>query len=218
MRKIVIAGATGLVGKQVVLELSGTDQVETHILVRSKQPRLPLGIIEHVADPADWRAEIAAIAPDIAISCLGTTMRTAGSKAAFRAVDHDLVLAVADAARAAGARQMIAISSVGAAATGGNFYLKTKGEVEQAMARLDFERLDLLRPGLLTGGERPDNRPGESVAILLSPLTDLLMIGGLSRYRSIPALKVAQAIVSLALGGGHGRHIHENDAIRALAG
>jgi hypothetical protein len=86
------------------------------------------------------------------------------------------------------------------------------------MTALGFERLDLLRPGLLTGGERPDSRPGERIGILLSPLTDLLMIGGLSRYRSIPSAKVAQAAVTLALGGGHGRHIHENDAIRALAG
>ena len=86
------------------------------------------------------------------------------------------------------------------------------------MAQLGFDRVDFLRPGLLTGGERPESRPGESVAILLAPLTDLLMVGGLSRYRSIPALVVAQAIAHLALAGGQGRHIHENDVIRALAG
>jgi uncharacterized protein YbjT (DUF2867 family) len=218
MKKIVVAGASGLVGAQAVAELAGLDGVETHILMRRVPEKAPLGVMVHALDPIDWANAIAAMKPDVAISCLGTTMRTAGSKEAFRAVDFDLVVAVAKAARTAGARQMIAVSTVGASAKGSNFYLKTKGEAEDAMTALGFERLDLLRPGLLTGGERPDSRPGERIGILLSPLTDLLMIGGLSRYRSIPSAKVAQAAVTLALGGGHGRHIHENDAIRALAG
>lgn len=145
-------------------------------------------------------------------------MKIAGSKAAFRAVDFDLVAAFAQAAKQAGARHMIAVSSVGASDKSANFYLKTKGEAETAMAQAGFDRVDFLRPGLLTGGERPESRPGESVAIMLAPLTDLLMVGGLSRYRSIPAPVVAQAIANLALAGGQGRHIHENDAIRALAG
>ena len=81
-----------------------------------------------------------------------------------------------------------------------------------------FDRVDFLRPGLLTGGERPESRPGESIASLLAPLTDILMLGGLRRYRSIPARIVAQAAANLALNGGDGRHIHENESIRALAG
>lgn len=218
MKKVVIAGATGLVGKQLVVALSGQEGVETHILVRRKPERVPAGVIVHKASPADWPAEVAAIKPDVAISCLGTTMKVAGSKAAFRAVDFDLVAAFAQAAKQAGARHMIAVSSVGASDKSANFYLKTKGEAETAMVQAGFDRVDFLRPGLLTGGERPESRPGESAAIMLAPLTDLLMVGGLSRYRSIPALLVAQAIANLALAGGQGKHIHENDAIRALAG
>jgi uncharacterized protein YbjT (DUF2867 family) len=218
MKKILIIGATGLIGKQVVVELAGLEGVETHILVRRAPERVPVGVKVHALDPAVWSDAFTEVQPNVAISCLGTTMRTAGSKEAFRAVDYDLVLSVAKAARAAGAQQMVAVSSVGASSKTGNFYLKTKGEAEDAMAALGFERLDLLRPGLLTGGERPESRPGESIGILISPLTDLLMIGGLSRYRSIPAAKVAQAAVTLALNGGHSKHIHENDAIRALAG
>jgi uncharacterized protein YbjT (DUF2867 family) len=218
MKKIVVAGATGLVSNQLIIDLAAETSIETHILVRRKPEHVPSGIEVHVVDPENWPEAIAATGPDVAISCLGTTMRTAGSKEAFRAVDFDLVVAVARAAKVAGARQMIAISSVGAAAKAANFYLKTKGEAEAAIAALGFERTDFLRPGLLTGGERPDSRPGETIGILLSPLTDLLMVGGLSRYRSIPSAIVAQAIAKLALGGGTGRHIHENDAIRALAG
>lgn len=218
MKRIVTAGATGLVGKQLVIDLAGQEGIETHILVRRRPERVPKGVIVHEAATADWPTEVAAIKPDVAISCLGTTMKTAGSKEAFRAVDFDLVAAFADAAKRAGARHIIAVSSVGASAKASNFYLKTKGEAEAAMAQSGFDRVDFLRPGLLTGGERPESRPGESVAIMLAPLTDLLMIGGLSRYRSIPAQIVARAIASLALAGGQGKHIHENDAIRALAG
>jgi uncharacterized protein YbjT (DUF2867 family) len=218
MKKVVIAGATGLVGKQLVVELAGQEAVQTHIIVRRKPERVPAGVIVHDAPPADWSAEVAAIKADVAISCLGTTMKIAGSKAAFRAVDFDLVAAFAQAAKQAGATHVIAVSSVGASDKSANFYLKTKGEAETAMAQAGFDRVDFLRPGLLTGGERPESRPGESVAIMLAPLTDLLMVGALSRYRSIPAPVVAQAIANLVLAGGQGRHIHENDAIRALAG
>lgn len=218
MKKIVVAGATGLVGKQLVVALAGQEGAETHILVRRRPQRVPAGVIVHAADPADWPALVAAIRADVAISCLGTTMKAAGSKEAFRAVDFDLVTNFAGAARAAGARHMIAVSSVGASANAASYYLKTKGEAEAALAQMGFDRIDFLRPGLLTGGERPESRMGESIAILLAPLTDLLMVGGLSRYRSIPALAVAQAIACLALARGLGKHIHGNDAIRALAG
>ena len=134
MNKVVIAGAIGLVGKQLVVELAGQEGVETHIIVRRKPERVPAGVIVHEAPPVDWAAEVAAIKADVAISCLGTTMKIAGSKAAFRAVDFDLVAAFSQAAKQAGARHMIAVSSVGTSDKSANFYLKTKGEAETAMA------------------------------------------------------------------------------------
>jgi hypothetical protein len=70
----------------------------------------------------------------------------------------------------------------------------------------------------LTGGKRADSRQGETIATLLSPFTDLLLWGSLSRYRSTASASVARAIVTLSLGGGHGQFIHENDSIAALAG
>jgi uncharacterized protein YbjT (DUF2867 family) len=215
-QRIVIAGGSGLVGKQVVDELAGLDSADVHMLLRSGLQ--VLGINEHVATPDDWPAIVRELKPDVAICCLGTTMKVAGSQAAFRAVDHDLVIAFAKAARSAGAQQLIAISSVGASSQSSNFYLKTKGQVEDALKTMDFVRLDIIRPGLLTGGTRKETRTGESIATVFSPLTDLLMIGPLSKYRTSASVKVAQAIVTLALGGGHGRFIHENEAIRALAG
>jgi uncharacterized protein YbjT (DUF2867 family) len=217
MTKIMLAGASGLIGGNLVQILSGTGH-EVHIMGRRKLPDFPPAILQHVADAGDWPAIVKQQGADIAISCLGTTMKQAGSKDAFRAVDFDLVVAFAQAARDAGARRFIAVSSVGANPDGGNFYLKTKGETERAVSSLGFERVDFLRPGLLRGERGGPSRPGEQIGIMLSPLTDLLMIGVLGRYRSIPAERVARAIATLLGQQPSGHFIHENDAIEALAG
>lgn len=217
-KRIVIAGGTGLVGKQVVAELAGLDVSETHMLFRAMATPPPLGIKHHVAPTENWSDIVRGLKPEIGICTLGTTMKNAGSKAAFYSVDHDLVLAFATAARAAGAQQCIFVSSVGALTGSPSFYLSTKGGVETALRALDFDRLDILRPGLLTGGQRNESRLGESFASLISPLSDLLMLGPLTKYRSTPSAKVTRAIVTLALGGGYGQFIHENDSISALSG
>ena len=216
-QRMVIAGGTGLVGKQVVARLVELDTVDTHILLRPSSVSPVMGGTQHVTPPVDWPEIVVELKPDIAICCLGTTMKTAGSQHAFRAVDHDLVLAFAQAAFAAGAKHFIVVSSVGASSRSSNFYLKTKGEVEDAVNAMGFERVDAVRPGLLTGGTRTESRPGESLAMLISPLTNLLLWGPLSKYRSTASLSVAQAIVALAVGGGQGRFIHENESIDALA-
>ena len=216
--RIVVAGGTGLVGKQVVAELAGLDVTETHMLSRNSAVTPPLGIKQHIAPTENWPDIVRKLKPETAICTLGTTMKMAGSKSAFRAVDHDLILAFATAAREAGAQQFICVSSVGALVGSPNFYLNTKGEVEAALTAIDFDRLDILRPGLLTGGKRTESRLGESLASLISPISDLLMLGPLSKYRSTPSDRVARAIVTLALGGGYGRFIHENYSISALSG
>lgn len=216
--QILLAGASGLIGSKLVQLLVGAD-IDLHILTRRMIETQGADIVSHILDPADWPKRIAELAPDVAISCLGTTWNKSGkSEAAFRAVDLDLVLTFADAARNAGARQMITVSSVGASAESSGFYLRTKGQAEEGLADLGFERLDILRPGLLTGERGGDRRIGERVGIMLSPLTDALMHGSLRRYRSIERATVARCIANLAMTGGQGQFIHENDAINALAG
>ncbi len=115
-----------------------------------------------------------------------------------------MVLAFANAARDSGVRHMISVSSVGAMPASSSYYLRTKAEAEQGLSALKFDRLDIIRPGLLTGGSRSDSRPGESLGILLAPFTDRLMLGPLSKYRSTPSLKVAKAIAALVTLGGQG--------------
>ncbi|WP_033073723.1 NAD-dependent dehydratase [Sphingopyxis sp. MWB1] len=210
---ILLIGATGLVGRAVIAA------VDRPLDILARRPLAGPGGADrpHVAPSADWPRIIAELAPDTLISCLGTTLRQAGSRAAFRAVDHDLLLASARAAYAAGARHMIAVSSVGASARSRNFYLRTKGEVEAALGAIGFDRLDILRPGLLTGARGGPRRWGEGLAMHAAPLTDALLRGRLRRYRSIPAERVARAIAALSRCTAPGVHVHENDAMRALA-
>jgi len=170
----------------------------------------------HVQLQENWPATIAKIRPDIVISCLGSTMKKAGSKAEFAAVDRDLVGAVAAAAKAAGAKQFIAISSTMADSNASSFYLKTKGEAEDLMRAEKFDRLDIIRPGLLRGERAGDNRLGESLAIAASPVMDMLLHGKLRRFRSILASDVAAAIVKLTAEKSPGEHIHENDDVWAM--
>lgn len=214
MSDVLIVGATGMVGRAVIEHFAAQ---KITILAR----RALAGAAAHrdirVAPTEGWADIIDGERPATLISCLGTTIRQAGSQAAFRAVDHDLVLAVAEAAKRAGTSHMITVSSVGAAAKAGNFYLRTKGEVEDALRGLGFDRLDILRPGLLTGDREGPARLGEGIATIAAPLTNALMHGSLRRYRSIPGDTVAAAIVRLPGQGGAGVHIHENDAICALA-
>lgn len=214
MDDAVLVGATGMVGRALAAAVPGTALT---VLARRASAMLPGGAREIVAPAAEWPDRIASVQPAILFNCLGTTIADAGSQAAFRAVDHDLVLAVAGAAKAAGARHCISVSSVGASAASGNFYLRTKGEVEAALRALGFDRLDILRPGLLTGARGGRWRPGESIGMALAPVTDLMLHGAMRRYRSISGAAVARAMAALAAAGGAGVHIHEHDAIAQLA-
>ena len=215
-KQLILAGASGLIGSKVVNLLDGYD---VHVFTRRILDGMPSETTQHVAETAEWADRIAGLKPDVAISCLGTTWNKSGkSEAAFRAVDLELVLAFAAATQQAGARHMISVSSVGASAKSAGFYLRTKGEAEDRLRQLGFERLDILRPGLLVGERRGERRLGERVGIMLSPLTDALLHGSLRRYRSIDSGTVARAIANLAASGGQGTFVHENDAIAALGG
>ncbi|MFT5330426.1 MAG: hypothetical protein ACI9TB_002818 [Parasphingorhabdus sp.] len=212
--KILIVGATGLIGGLLTRNLveQGRDKA-LHLLLR-RPYREDVGKAKvHVQLQENWPATIARIKPDIVISCLGSTMKKAGSKAEFAAVDRDLVGAVAAAAKAAGAKQFISISSTMADSSASSFYLKTKGEAEDLLRAQSFDRLDIIRPGLLRGERTNENRLGESLAIAASPLMDLLLHGKFRRYRSILASDVAAAIEVLMANSAPGAYVHENDAV-----
>lgn len=214
MSDALLIGATGLVGGAVIAQAKDRAMA---VLARREIADLPKVHSLRVAPPERWADLIAAERPRVLICCLGTTIKQAGSESAFRAVDHDLILSAARGAKQGGAEQMIVVSSVGASAKSSNFYLKTKGETEDSLRGLGFDRLDIMRPGLLLGERAGPPRLGEGLAAIAAPLTNALLHGALRRYRSIHADIVARAIVALTGLSGSQVHIHENDAIRALA-
>jgi uncharacterized protein YbjT (DUF2867 family) len=217
-RRVLLVGATGLVGTRVMQECVGRSDVRLIALTRREAP-MPKGARMEmlVADPGEWDRSIATVAPDAVICALGTTWRKAGGdEAAFRAVDEDLVLRVAKAAKAAGVSNFVLVSSFGADMASRAFYLRVKAEIEAALRKLRFHRLDILRPGLLRGPRSGDRRPGERQAIAFSPLMNLFLHGERRRFRAIDARLVARAALEGAREKARGTFVHENDAILRL--
>jgi uncharacterized protein YbjT (DUF2867 family) len=211
--RVVLVGATGLVGRAVMQEAVGRRNIHLVAVARREVP-LPKGARMELllSDTRHWPDAIAAGRPHTVVIALGTTIKAVGGdKAAFRAVDHDLVLQCATAAKAASAQHLIVVSSVGARFSSRNFYLSVKGEVEDKLAKLHFDRLDIIRPGLLRGKREGASRPAERLGMVFSPLFDRLMIGSARKYRSIKAQLLARVILTLATGKHHGRHVLEHD-------
>lgn len=195
----VVAGSTGLVGSLLLSMLAAAREFR-HVIALARRPLVqpPAKVEQREADfdrldeiLEDLRGEGDRI--DV-FCCLGTTIRAAGSQLAFRRVDHDYVLALADWAKRIGARRFLAISAVGADARNRIFYNRVKGETEQALQSLPLRSLVLARPSLLVG-ERAEARPGEKIALVATrPLRSLLPAG----IRPVDAGDVAAALLLAA--------------------
>lgn len=213
-RRICLVGATGLVGRTLIEQ--AVDRADVRIIgVARREMKLPMGARMEMllADPAHWDDAIAAANARVLVCALGTTMKKAGEdQAAFRAVDFDLVVASARAAQAAGIQHMIVVSSAGADPLAKNFYLKTKGDMEEALGRLRFRRLDIVRPGLIKGRRLDDPRPLERAGMIASPLIDLFMGGERRKFHSIDVDTLAHTIFALVREKAGGHFIHEYDA------
>lgn len=217
--RIALVGATGLIGRRVIERASTSDAARLVGLARREAP-LPTGarMEMFVAQTDKWGEVMQAVRPRALICALGTTWNKAGKdEEAFRAVDHDLVLASAEAAFKAGARNMVLVSAAGADRHSKSRYMRVKGEVEAALSQMGFKRLDILHPGLLRGTRSDDWRLVERLALLAAPLSDALLMGSWRRFASIDARDVAGAALGLALRHAPGRFTHDNDAMRRAA-
>jgi uncharacterized protein YbjT (DUF2867 family) len=188
-----VAGATGLVGRQVVEQLTA-QRKPVIALTRRPVADFPNGTEQLLVDFNALLGGAELPACQHLYVCLGTTIRRAGSRAAFRKVDIDYAVVIAKRARASGATRLTLVSSVGANVRSANFYLRTKGEVEEALLGLGFASVDIFRPGLLTGA-RSRRRMLEGIAQNMAKVVDPILVGGLRRYRSVPADKLAAAMV-----------------------
>lgn len=212
-RSALVAGATGLVGGHVVERLVESADVDrVVVLVRKKAGKWPSAKVEDKVVDYDTLDPAAFAGVNEVYACLGTTIKKAGSQDAFRKVDHDYTLAVANAARAAGVERFAVVSSVGASARSSNFYLRVKGETDEAIEKIGFPSLVIARPSMLVGN-REETRPGEKVGIAMGKAFSFVMVGGLKKYRPIEARRVANAMVA-ALPETKGTQILEYDALK----
>jgi len=208
-----LAGASGLVGRALLEELPAGS---VHALLRKPLMQAPPTVIQHVLDLQSAGFATALPAPDAVFIALGTTIAQAGSQEAFRAVDFELVLKIAQAARKAGARACAVVSSMGANPGSRVFYSRVKGEAEAALIALDFEHLVIARPSLLDGERAAlgqPGRPGERVALaVMRPLAPLIPL----RWRPIPAQRVARAMARAVASASRGVQILESAELQRL--
>lgn len=212
-----IAGATGLVGGHCLdglLESPDYDRVIA--LTRRPLTQRHAKLDQHLVDFEQLGREGTIFpAADDVFCCLGTTIKTAGSQAAFRQVDFVYVVALAGQALGRGARQFLLVSSLGANPGSRIFYSRVKGETEAAIAALSFEGRHIFRPSILTG-ERVEHRPGERAGIAAMRGVSFAMIGPLRKYRPIAARTVARAMIRVARQAPRGVNIYESNDIERL--
>ncbi len=216
-RRVLLVGATGLIGRTIIARSPDLDDIILQGLARREIPFPPGVRMELVlAESDEWPGIISQLVPDAVISALGTTHKKAGSTSGFRRVDHDLVLEVARAAKAAGVRNFVQVSSVGADPFSRNSYLRVKGETEKDLKALKLHRLDILRPSLLRGKRQNDLRPLEALGQIVAPIGDLFLHGSKEKFRSIKAVDLADAALACACAKAGGQFVHEHDSLMRL--
>jgi len=214
---ILLAGASGYVGNLALTALLDSPDISrvwaiTRRPLGREHPRLANRIVPF----EQIESQLKGITCHAALCSLGTTMRQAGSQSAFRQADFDAVLAFARTAKAAQAQRFVLVSAAFADSAAKNFYLRTKGEVEEALQGLGFASLDILQPSLLLGW-RGEIRPLELLASVFMPLVNPFLTGKREPLRAISARTVAAAMVGATRSGRRGVQRYTYSGIQALA-
>ncbi|WP_339215013.1 NAD(P)H-binding protein [Solibacillus sp. FSL W8-0372] len=200
MRSALVVGATGLVGSALVKLLCESDEyAAVNVLSRRpldfSHPKLDVKICEFdQIDECDFE-----FAHEV-FCCLGTTMKKAGSKEQFEKVDFEYPLTVAALAKNKGVGHFIVISAMGANEKAFAYYSRVKGNLERELINMDFPKLSIVRPSLITGN-RPEFRLGETVGEKVLKVLNPLLVGPMKKVRSIPAKQIAKAMKVIALHG-----------------
>lgn len=199
--KALVLGATGAVGKDLVSQLLADDDFESvDVFVRREIPASSPKLVPHVVDfdrPEDWSGLLTG---DVLFSCLGTTIRAAGSQDAQWKVDYSYQLQAAEAARCNGVPGYVLVSSIGASAGSKIFYTKMKGALEDAVRQLGFPSCSILRPPSLI--RKGSDRFGEKAGVVI--LKALNAVGIMRSLRPMPTGEVAAAMIRLSKKGAPG--------------
>ena len=212
-QKSLVVGSTGLVGKEVINELASKGipvRALSRIDLNSSNPYLEN--IKVNFDRLDEYKEHFREVNDVYI-CLGTTISKAGSQEAFQKVDIEYCLETAKQALNAGVKNLSLITSIGADSSSSNFYLKTKGIIEDKISQLDFQSISIHRPGLLIGS-RKEMRLAELIGQKIHPAINLLLLGNLSKYKSIKVEILARAMINISGLETGTKHYYYNDFVQ----
>jgi uncharacterized protein YbjT (DUF2867 family) len=174
------------------------------------------GLEPIIVDFSDDESLSPALKGDVIFCCIGTTIRQAGSQEKFREVDFNIPVRCATIARRQGMAQFLLMSSIGASTTSRSFYMRTKGETENAVMALGYPGYHIFRPSMLVG-VRKEFRLGEWFGYLLAGIFYFLLQGRWKKYRPIKAGNVALAMIHAAVNTPSGAHIYESDKIKEMA-
>jgi uncharacterized protein YbjT (DUF2867 family) len=212
----IVFGSTGLIGNLLIEELIKSD---IYSLIKSFV-RQSTGITEHkveeiIFDFSNASSFSQLIAGDDIFICLGTTIKKAGSVANMEKIDRDLPLDIASTAASAGVKGIAVVSSIGASARSSNYYLRIKGQLEDGIMQLPFDRKAIVRPSMLLG-ERKEKRAGEVVGKVVMTAVKPVLIGKLLKYRAIHGRDVAKAMIAV-MNTPQEKSIFESDELQKLA-
>ncbi|MGB0806589.1 MAG: NAD(P)H-binding protein [Salibacteraceae bacterium] len=192
----VIIGATGLVGSNLVNQLLRDDAFDlVKVFVRNSTGIKASNFLEFIVDFEDFESFNSDVKGDVLFSCMGTTLKTAGSKSVQYKIDYTFQFEMAKTAKENGFDELVLVSSTGANSQSIFFYPKIKGQLEESVAKLGFNKLVIVRPSLLLG-ERKEPRFGEKIYAKILPI--LSVLPGMKKYKGITGLQVAKAMINLS--------------------
>jgi nucleoside-diphosphate-sugar epimerase len=212
----VVFGATGLVGSELTVELLKGSEYDKIIIVTRKElhdlnPKLEQIILPDFSGLLQLQDKLAS---ETYFCCIGTTIKIAGTQDAFKKVDYGIPVSIAQLARDLNVANLVIISSIGADSGSPNFYLRTKGEMENEVKRIYSGNLKIVRPSLLMG-KRMEYRFAEKFAVFFMKTMGWLFIGPLKKYRGINAADVARAMIRLAFLPSE-KVVYESDELQNL--
>jgi len=211
MKTALVAGSTGLIGNQLIRLLLNDPSYGTVIAISRKALEIQHAKLKVVmADLTTLDEYKTQLVADEVYCCLGTTMKVARSKEAFRAVDYDYPLALAKLTYASGAKSFALVSSLGANADSFVFYNRVKGEIEKAIDEIGFDRFHIFQPSLLLG-DRTEKRAGEDSAKTAYQFLGFLLP---KKYKAIESIKVARAMIHFSHEKVPGRFIHQSNVLQ----
>lgn len=210
-----IIGSTGLIGNELLQQLAYDDAFEPiRLLVRRPVKKITPKTEIKLIDFSDYESfRLGIEGSDVVFCAVGTTQKKVkGDKEAYRKIDFDIPVKAARICRDAGCERFILVSSIGADSKSNNFYLKLKGEVEDAVKEIGLKTVHVLQPSILLG-ERQETRTGEKIAKNLMKTFSFLLMGSLAKYKPVEAKEVATAMLNYAKQDKAGFFIHPYSGI-----